>query len=703
MAVTIEKRPIGVVLGTCVTASINSDYSSAFATVNKTSHNLQDGDYVYIQSNVENYNGFWQIEVTNANEFLLIDNPYVAWIVDADITYCPGIQTHGWSCVHLPIVYEVSNTKYPTNSVDTSRTISSITDDNGLVNANLSGSLGTFEDLSFVKISNCPDPAYDGIYQILDKLATNDVTLNLDYASTPASAITGATIQLYYSNYNIVVKVYAGINSSHQWADQKPYELAATLELIPDENNRSKFSINEILKSYIQTTNNLLLATLPNNIDVWTQFYIEVGEQYDTSNGYTVTTFEGAFASDQSAFEGYGVNAMLEFKNVHSGYLSAYLNPITWLTLFSELTIFSDQYFDISFIQSFTNISVAYRVKNYINDVLQSTTDYQFNQTAITGVFRFKPEFNVTSDQIKVSIIPVSIVEQPENNTFTGTIAPWQSINLDGTTRIAWGYNSNQARVILTPAANSEFLYIEYPFFNGAIYQFTVTTTETGAGAASFNFYGWNPGESPVALATGITAIPSTVFSPTATKFFKYIVFEAFEITGTDPVTLDIDSVVVSFTSGSDISDELTINISNECTQQSTDIQWINNLGGFDAWRFTGETGHTIDITGAGETKQNIFPEWPKSYGEHADTIRKQTFRESANRKFIFSQFLTQDQADALAYLKSSPLVQIVNSRQDRRTVIVDTDSFSKYEDGDKTYTISFNILYTDDIPSQNI
>jgi len=132
-------------------------------------------------------------------------------------------------------------------------------------------------------------------------------------------------------------------------------------------------------------------------------------------------------------------------------------------------------------------------------------------------------------------------------------------------------------------------------------------------------------------------------------------------------------------------------------------MTWLNYLGGFDYWNFTGESEHTIDITNSGETKQNIFPSWPSSYGEFSDTVKKQTFRDSNKRVFVNSQYLTQAQADAIAYIKTSPLVQIINSRQDRRTVIVDTDSFVKYKDGDKTYSISFNISYTDDIPSQRL
>jgi len=698
MAVVIEKRPIGFVLGTCVSANINSDYSSAWATVNKTTHNLQDGDYVYIQSDVENYNGFWQIDVQNANEFLLIDAPYVAFIINANITYCPVIQTHGWQCAHLPIVYELSNTKYPTNSVDTVRTISSITSDNNLVNLNLSGSLGTFEDLSFIKISNCPDSDFDGVYQVLDKISTSDVTINLDYASTPASAITGASIQLYYGNYNIVVNVYAGLTSSHLWASEKPYELAATLELIPDSDNRVKFSINEILKAYVETSNNLLQPTLPNNLDAFTQFYIEVAEQYDTSNGYTVTTFEGAFASDQSVFEGYAVNAMLPFKNIHSGHLSAYINPIAWLTLFDELTVFSDQYFDLSFINPDKNINVGYRV-NGVN--------YLFNQTASDGIFRFKPEIAVGTTQAIVYITQVGIAQQPQNNTFTGTLSPWTN---RGSSGIDWVYNSNAARITLLSGETSNYLSSLYTIYQAddSVFVTSVTigyTIDNPSPQVDIEIVGINTGSNPVVIDISVLSSASGTLSFDIGNLSENYQYFGILVRNQSGVTIiaTVDNVTFAYVASHTISDALTINISSECSSQDIDLQWINNLGGFESFRFLGEKGYAVSINDAGETKQNTFPNWPKSYGETSDTIRKQTFRDSNNQLFIISQELTEAEADAISYIKSSPLVQIVNSRQDRRTIIIDAESFTKYTDNQKMITISFNASYTDNIPSQRV
>lgn len=703
MAITILERPKGVVLGTCVDANINEDYNG-FATVNKALHNLQDNDWVYIQSDVENYNGFWQVDVINTGEFALLqyDGTYLPYIVNTNVTYCPGIQTHGWSCVHLPITYRISNNRYPVNSIDTVRIISTLADNNGFTQIGLSGSLGTFEDLQFIKISNAPDSDLDGVYQVIDKLSTSSVILNIAYTSVTNATLLGASIQLYYGNYNVVVKVYAGINAAHEWASEKPYELAATLELIPDENNEVFFSINDILKPYVKTENNLLLPTLPNNIDAWTNFYISTGEAYDTSNGYTVSTLSTGFTSDQSTFEGTAANAELEFKNIHSGYLSGYINPISWLTLFGELTVFAGQYFDISFIEAVTNGTLGYRVKNYINDVLQSTTDYAFNQDARNGVYRFKPEYDPTSDKIKVSILlNGGWDEQPENNTFTGTMLPWVSWDFNGGP--AWGYNSNNVRVQLTGPQTSQRLVIKYILRKGVTYQVSVDYTVATNNLGALNFIAFNTGDSlNINDSSGGIGIGSgtQLYNVTPTKDLDYIGFVAETGSPVNP-RVDLDNVVISFVSSGVVSEELTININSECTNQSIDLQWLNNLGGFDAWRFTAQSEHAIDITEATETKKNIFPQWPKSFGANADSIRKPVSRESMIKKFIVSQNLDQDQADAIAYIKSSPLVQIVNSRQDRRTVIVDTDSFVKYTDGDKVFTIQFAITYTDDIPSQ--
>lgn len=133
-------------------------------------------------------------------------------------------------------------------------------------------------------------------------------------------------------------------------------------------------------------------------------------------------------------------------------------------------------------------------------------------------------------------------------------------------------------------------------------------------------------------------------------------------------------------------------------------ISWLNNLGGFEYWPFVGFKDNNLDVVETGETTKNIFPGWPKSYGANADTIRKQTFRKTRKSKVIRSQVLTKDQATDLGEeIKSSPLVQIIVDRRDRRTVLVDDGSFTVTKDRDKIHNLSFTISYTDDYPNQTV
>ena len=133
-------------------------------------------------------------------------------------------------------------------------------------------------------------------------------------------------------------------------------------------------------------------------------------------------------------------------------------------------------------------------------------------------------------------------------------------------------------------------------------------------------------------------------------------------------------------------------------------ISWLNNLGGFEYWPFTGYKDHNLEVVETGETTKNVFHQWPKSYGANADTIRKQTYRRTRKSKIIRSQSLTRAQATNMGEeIKSSPLVQIVTSRRDRRTVTVDDQSFTVTLDRNKVHNLSFTITYTDEIPSQTV
>jgi hypothetical protein len=133
-------------------------------------------------------------------------------------------------------------------------------------------------------------------------------------------------------------------------------------------------------------------------------------------------------------------------------------------------------------------------------------------------------------------------------------------------------------------------------------------------------------------------------------------------------------------------------------------ISWLNNLGGFDYWLFHGYSDKLLSIEDTGETKRNIFPNWPKSYGTHADTITKQTLRRTKKQMLIRSQNLTRAQAEILGHeIKSAILVQLITTRRDRRTMIVDNSSITVQRGIDKIHYVSFTVTYTDDYPIQHV
>lgn len=132
-------------------------------------------------------------------------------------------------------------------------------------------------------------------------------------------------------------------------------------------------------------------------------------------------------------------------------------------------------------------------------------------------------------------------------------------------------------------------------------------------------------------------------------------------------------------------------------------ITWLNYLGGFEYFLFISKKEYSTDVEETGETEENILPNWPESWQPQADTVRKQTFRDTRESILIRSQWLTLDQVNALSMIRRSPLVQIIVDRGDRRTVLVDSDSWVKYDEKDKLYSISFKIRYTDKNASQRV
>lgn len=392
--ITVISRPLGHKLTDADVDGTVYDSGTGVAQVTTLfAHGLVDGDYIYIQSNIEEYNGYKYVDSQAYDTFRLkqsVDGDYVEYVQDAEISYRISVLQHGYLAVHQPIVYELESNLWPLNEPEdtyTPRIVDSQADAEGYTQLNLSSALNSPLYLDFIELIGTGSLA--GVYQILEVLQPWSVIINLPYSAS--NSFVGYTVVKYYNNYCINVNVWSGLGVEHRWYDKKPFELAATLRLTPGEDNRVKFSISDILKGYMNTRNNLTLGTLPNNLDFMTAFYIEYYESYDASDGDEILTLNSAATSDRANFEGHAINADMPFKSVYISHMSEYIHEDTyfakWLTLQDRPVVVAGKFFDLSFINSLERIDVIVEVTKSLNGLVLDVENITIEHPGV-GVLR---------------------------------------------------------------------------------------------------------------------------------------------------------------------------------------------------------------------------------------------------------------------------------------------------------------------------
>lgn len=407
MAVTVVKTPQGhKIIDQALEVSVSNSGGDALFTY--VYHGLGTGDYIYITSDVDEYTGFWYVTVIDSNTFKISDGsggdfaPFYRALEGGSGSQVEYYQTneHEWVSIFLPIVYKASNNLWPVNSVDTARTVSASADDNGYTSLTLSGDLkASFNALEYVKIAGASDSDLNGVWQIIEVIGLDEIVIDLPYSASNSFA--GATVQYYYNNYQVRVKIYGGLPAGHPWESQKPYTEIGELSLTPDENNIIMFSISDYLRGNIAIRNNPTVYSMPINVDAFTGFYIATAESYDQADGYTVSTYEGSFVDD--SYEGFAVAGKLPFKNIYSGDYSDYVytdgSPAKWLTMLDRLLAVEDKYFDVSFIKNQPGLFTVVE-ERYIADYLVQTVEAEYDDAEddAVGVYRIVLQPDATYD-----------------------------------------------------------------------------------------------------------------------------------------------------------------------------------------------------------------------------------------------------------------------------------------------------------------
>jgi uncharacterized protein YaiI (UPF0178 family) len=488
VAVQLIKSPIGHKLGESTIEGVIIDDGTGDALVyTGFAHSLTDGDYIYIESNFDSYNGYKYVDSISYDTFKIRDSENsdnTAFIQDADISYRVSVLNHGWQCVHLPIVYELESDIYPNNVAEeeyTPTTIISQSEEGGLTRLALS--VGITDATERAKIQLFGDNDLAGVYQIVTVYNAWNIVIDLPYDS--ANSFDGLQVIKYYDNYTINVRVWAGLSAEHRWEDRQPFEIAATLQLIPDQNNMVKFSISEVLRSYVKTRNNLTLDTLPNNLDFMISFYIQYFETYDQSDGETITTYEGGPLTDD--FVGYAVNAKLPFKSESISHMSDYINQdvylAQWLTLQQRPIAVVGRFFDLSFINQFNSIDLIVTIDKYLNDSLVEQELLTIENPGY-GIIRvpFTPISGTDEYCIEVNTNGTPASGGVSSAMAIPALSTWLTRSSDPSL-VDW--TTGAAPQVTVPGTGpgtpgvSEILYTPFTFISGYTYSITITYTKT--------------------------------------------------------------------------------------------------------------------------------------------------------------------------------------------------------------------------------
>lgn len=576
MAVILIKQPIGHKLSESeVTAQIIDDGQGNALVYTGFAHALSDGDYVYIESNMESYNGFKYVDSISYDGFKIKESEngdYVQFIKDESITYRVSILNHGWQGVHLPIVYELESDIYPTNTGEEAYTpieVVSQSDDGGYTRLELNAAL--IDPTELAKIQIVGFGGSTNVFQIITVYQPWSITIDLPYLAS--NVFTDLQIVKYYDNYAINVRVYAGVSYTHRWASVKPFELATTLRFIPDADNRVKFSIAEVLRAYIKTRNNLTLDTLPNNLDFCTAFYIQYFESYDSSDGEEVTTLEGDVTTDD--FTGYAVNAAMPFKGESINHLSDYINEdvfyAQWLTLQSRPMAVVGKFFDLSFINRFEGIDITVTVFKAANDVVTETEVITIENPGY-GVIRVPLTISTGFDEycLQASTAGGASSGGVSSAMAIDALSAWLNRTGSG---VDWTTGANPS--VSLASQFSDVLYSPFTFIAGNTYAITITYTASSiAGVPEIRLRAYDGSFSVIAQQSEIVLSSGSViltFVATGNEVYIGIVVSA-NITPGSTCDVDIDTVsgimttpVVLGIPAQTLTEQICIDIVEEC------------------------------------------------------------------------------------------------------------------------------------------
>lgn len=308
------------------------------------------------------------------------------------------VRPVGFNSVHLPIVYKISNSKFPVNSVDAVVSVSSGGNDNGYWRIDTASDIKTgMEVLDYVLLTV---NGVKEVHQIIKVYSDDSVVVDVK-AETIPSGLPITDAQFYYNNYHTKIKIYAGLRSGHTLNSSKPTRLITSINLVPGSDNNTVININEFLKTDIGILkNDISLSTLQNDIDAFTEFYIDYAESYDVSDGSLISTYISSYTTDDVNYA-VAVNSKLPFKNGSGGRMTDYEDGNDFLTTFEYPVFFNGYYYDVWLLKGLYGPS-SITVERYKDGAIQSTDTVSVDSKD-EGVYRVPLSITGDEDQLQIN------------------------------------------------------------------------------------------------------------------------------------------------------------------------------------------------------------------------------------------------------------------------------------------------------------
>ncbi len=278
-----------------------------------------------------------------------------------------------WHCAHLPIIYRFTNNLFPVNTVDPILDYIGVSADDGYALIEMDDNLlpaDTYPIGSWITITG---DDYDGVYQVISS------QIGFIKINTPFVAYSSGTIQKFYNNYHIRVKVYVGIDGAHPLYANNPIEYRGAELIIPNLDGYVYFDAGPWCRAQLQSKDeNAFADVVVNDTLAWTSFYIGYEESYDIIDTGEIETYISAETVLPDLY--YAANAMLPFQDAWGGNLADYalhlgLTGRGFLTNATSLHVFSE---------ADTHISAIIPDSVFADPVIQTIDEYDINGVYIT-------------------------------------------------------------------------------------------------------------------------------------------------------------------------------------------------------------------------------------------------------------------------------------------------------------------------------